>query len=355
MKELKNPISIRGDNLYCPLPLSLESYWNCEIDCHHCYFRRLNATWGKEMRVTNPMKVYKKLKNSQLIKSPKSQLAIALKNKKTIRLGNKADPFQPIEKKLKISLKLIRILIKLKWSFVIQTRITKLMMEYKRHIIKASKDHPNLITVMPIVSPGLEKDWEVFEKKLTTPPLERIKHAHYLRNKRVRVGINGEPFIPGFHTEKDFEDTIKLLKKHKINRYNTYNFHFNSFVAKRLNKIGVDIEKIWYYNQDKRWKMILFNLCEIAKKYNIILGCPDFVNTGLFWIEKANTCCGIDVPNPCTFNTHYWKKIIQEGNEFPNYVLMKTYEGIGDYKLATDIVSGNDCDFYTMRDAGVLL
>ena len=208
---------------------------------------------------------------------------------------------------------------------------------------------------MPVISPGLSKDWEILEKKSTTAPRLRLKTLRYLDGLGLNVGVNGEPFIPGYHTVNDFEKTLKLLKEYKIKSYNTYNFHFNAFVAKRLHAIGIDIEKIWYYNRDKYWKPILQQLLDLSKKYDIILGCPDFVNSGPKWREKANTCCGINVPNPCTFNTHHWKKMLQKGIDYTfQEIIDYTYDGIGDRELARMIVSGEECKMYTMKDAGMV-
>ncbi len=97
---------------------------------------------------------------------------------------------------------------------------------------------------------------------------------------------------------------VILLRKNKL---------LVMFFAKRLHAIGIDIERIWYYNQDAQWKPILQQLLDISKKHGIILGCPDFVNTGPEWRETRNTCCGVQVPNPCTYNTHHWKHFAQGG------------------------------------------
>ena len=350
MKLLENPLSVRGDSVYCPLAFSLDSYWNCLCDCAHCYLRRMNRTWGDDLRPANVESLDRRLANGLKNPNPKSPLAHCLKNKKTIRWGNKSDPFQPAERQFRISKKIFKILIKHNWTFVIQTMNTDVLMEYER-LIGLALDR-DLITVMPVVSPGLDKDWEILERKATNPPAERLSDLSELMDIGVPGGVNGEPFIPGFHTVKDFEDTLILLKEYGINRYNTYNFHFNEFVAKRLHEIGIDIEKIWFYNQDKQWKPILQKLLALAKKYDIILGCPDFINTGPDWVEQANTCCGIDVPNPCTFNTHIWKKMAQE-KKLDMISFSKTNDGSGNWKEGHKVAFGKSSAFYTLKESGV--
>jgi DNA repair photolyase len=305
--------------------------------------------WGNKLKPADLEALENKLVNGLKNQNPKTVLAHALKQKKTIRFGNKTDPFQLIERTHKTSKKILSILIRLEWTFVIQTKFTHVMMDYEKRLLRANRK--NLITVMPVMSPGLEKDWEMFERRQSTPPIDRLKHAAYLQYKGVPVGFNGEPFIPGFHTVNDFENTLKLLKEYKIKSYNTYNFHFNPYVAKRLHAIDIDIEKIWFYNQDDQWKKILPKLLKLSKKYNIILGNPDFVNTGKNWVEQANTCCGVNVPNPCTFNSHYFKKYKQLGLNDKS-IFTKCYDGTGDPEQGSQIITGECKDMYNLKDAG---
>ena len=106
-------------------------------------------------------------------------------------------------------------------------------------------------------------------------------------------------------------------------------------------------------NQDAQWKPILKELIEIAKKHNVVLGCPDFVNSGPNFVEQANTCCGINVPNPTTFNTHNFKRLTQIGIS-PATTLKTCWDGSGDWNKGKAIVYGKKSEFYTLRDAGVL-
>lgn len=348
--ENKHGLTVRGDSEYCPLPVSIESYWWCEPNCLHCFFRGLNHVWGKDLRPISLKALENKLRNGLKNTNPQSILAHVLSAKKTIRIGNKADPFQPCEREYLRSTGAMNILRSLNWSFIVQTRFTNVLEECGgEQIRKAHKK--NLITILPIISPGLEKDWELFEQKNTPTIEERIKQISIWVQKGIPLGVNGEPFIPGFHTEKDFENTLKLLKSAGIKSYNTYNFHFTPHVAKRIvNVSGVDIEKIWEMNQDFNWKPIQRKLVELAKKHDIILGCPDFVNSGMDYIQRCNTCCGINVPNPCTYNSHFFKRLKQKGIP-EEEILERTWDGSAEKKRGEEIVQGpKNKNFYTLKD-----
>ena len=307
----------------CPLALQIDTYYSCEPDCHHCFFRGLNHVWGNDLRIANPEDIRKKLERGLKNKNPRSSLAHALAQKKTIRIGSKSDPLQPANKKYRITQKIMEILKELSWDYVIQTRFTENLEEDMNLILETLN-----VTILPIISPGWEKDWEIFEKKITTHPNRRLEFASLLNKKHINVGINGEPFIPGYHTEKDFENSIKKIKAAGIKSYNTYNFHFTPFVAKRLAAIGIDIEKIWFYNQDENWYSILQNLIDISKKYDIILGCPDFANSGWSYVQNCNTCCGVNVANPLTFNTHSWKRLKQLTNKTDEEILKESWKQV---------------------------
>ncbi len=348
----KHGITVRGDSLYCPLPLSVEPYWWCAPNCPHCYFRGLNHVWGKEWRPIDLDAFERKLVNGQRNANPRTTLAHCLARKKTMRVGNKTDPYQPIEAKLQRATGAVKVLCEQDWTFVIQTRFITRAWNMTKALLLANL---HLVTLLPIISPGAEQDWEQLERSRTEPIPSRLETIQTALRAGLSVGVQGEPFIPGYHTEQQFRDMLARLKAIGVNRYNTYNFHFTAHVAKRLaaEVPQVDVERVWYYNQDEQWRPILGRLLDIARDMDMVLGCPDFVNSGPEYRERANTCCGIDVPNPCTFNTHYFKQYAQDGMT-ASEIIDATYDGSGDPVVAEQIVRGQGSDMFTLRDAGIL-
>lgn len=343
MKEFKSPLSIRGDCYYCPLAFQMDTYWNCETNCHHCFLRRMNRTWGQDLRPLD-IPLFKNMIEKASFNKSNTPLGAALRGKKTIRFGNKSDPYQHAEKEYRRSREAGKILIENNWSFVIQTKYTENVMDD----FDMYSARPDLFTLMPIISPGLDSDWRIFERSIPTPPEKRMEHAAKFIEKGINVGVNGEPFIAGYHTPWDFEITIKMLKQYGIKSYNTYFLHMNDLVLKNLHAIGMDIDYIHTMNQDKNWKPILRDLIAIAQREGMILGCPDFVSAGKYQ-ESANTCCGISVPNPCTFNIIQWKKLKMKGLSDSD-ILKDTWDGVGDYTRGEQILSGKDPEFFSLKD-----
>lgn len=357
MDRLKTGLSIRGDSAYCPLAFSLDSWWNCEADCHHCYFRRMNRTWGQDLRPLDTDRFRAQIHRAASAPIPeapepgRTPLWHALAYRKTIRWGNKTDPFQPAERVHRIAPVVFQTFRETGWTFVIQTHFTHILEEYEPEILQAARE--GRVTLLPVISPGLERDWEVLERKRTTHPVRRLEWLRKMAAQGVPVGVNGEPFIPGYHTPEDFRRACQTLREYGITRYNTYNLHFNDHVAKRFHEIGLDIERIWKENQDAQWRPILRELLEIGDAEGVGVGCPDFVNSGPDRREPAPTCCGIAVPRPCRFNTHYWKRLAQHRVGAAE-ILRRTWDGVGDYQQGEAIVTGQRSGFYTLRDAGTL-
>lgn len=351
MLEYKNPIKIRGTHLSCPLPLTLESYWTCEADCLHCMGRRLNKIWGNAQKMANPDNVRRILTNA-LKKENSTPLSKALFIKKAFFVGRKADPYQPIEKEHHITRQLLSILNDLEWPYVVCSRYQENMVDDTELFLH----NKALSNILVEVTCGGEADRELFEMNRTTPVLDRLRIAKEWRKMGINVGIRGEPYIPGHHTLSQFRETLKLIKSFDIYSYNIYNLHINEYTLKRLHTAGLDIEKIWEMNKDVHWKTTQKRLCTIAEQEGVTLGCPDFVNLPKSFRSTTNTCCGIDVTNAFTFNTHVWRNGFLD-KKSPKRIMEESWERIGsadDYSMAEMIVNKKDSkDFYTFKNADI--
>jgi hypothetical protein len=98
----------------------------------------------------------KTLANGVKNSNPKSPLAWAMFHRKTIRFGNKADPFQVAELEHQASKEALLVLKAYKWPVVIETKFTHILKEYE-YLLLDMKSH---LHIMPIISPGFLDDWE---------------------------------------------------------------------------------------------------------------------------------------------------------------------------------------------------
>jgi DNA repair photolyase len=348
----KTGLTLRGDHYYCPLALQLSTYWNCEVGCASCYLRRMNRTWGSELRpldtsvLVNQMVVGDRARNS---------LANAIRARKTVYVGAKTDPYQPAEEKYEATRRALDVLLSHGFSIVVATKFpTRAKRDYSMF-----REYRSLVSIMPIISPGWGADWAKLEGGRTERPDSRLEAAVWWAAEGFNVGVNGEPFIPGFHTEDEFRVAVKRIRRAGIRSYNTYNLHFNDWNMKALHAAGVDVEKINDLNRgrapeldlaDDDWPQILPRLIKIAQDEGIVLGCPDFVNSGAYTEpSEVNTCCGLRVPNPCTMNFITWKRMRAQGLS-DSAILGNSYDGVGDSEEAAELLKGDVKNLYTLKD-----
>lgn len=331
------PLSLRNDCFNCPLPLTLDSYSKWDVFHTNCNSEEGHDQCEKQI-VTDPQAVYRQLLSGMKNRNPKSNLDFCLVKKKTIKFGSKGEPLQSCESNYRKSLKLIRVLNKLSWSYVIQTRHTLRLMKYEKWLRKSHE--LNLLTLMPIISPGLSKDWEILEGKKTTPLQERLKHCRHFMKAGMNLSVNGGAFIPGYHTIQDFVKTCRTLKAYKIKSYSTHRFHTNLSAEKHLRAIGIDTDLINRENTVENWQRILQRMLDISKKHGIVLNCSDFGNMGPKWKPQRNTCCGAQVQNPCTYNRHYWSAFIQGGKMSLDEIVKYSYDKIGNKEKGQKIIKG---------------
>lgn len=179
--------------------------------------------------------------------------------------------------------------------------------------------------------------------------MERIRALGQLAEAGLQVGIITEPFIPGYHTVQQFRDLASLALEHGVTRLNTYNLRLTPFVAKRLLKAGLDVERIFDENQDEQWGKTLAELLETP---GVSIGCPDFANAGRV-PSPANTCCGVDVKNPCTFNIIHWRQMGLEQGQVTSQDARGTWDGVGDLEEGMSLFEGRLPDYYDLSDTGI--
>jgi len=339
-------LNIRGDSTSCPLAFGLDTYYNCDFDCLYCCFLGLNAVWGKDFRTLDIDWFKKRILNGIKNKSPRSPLAWAIHHRKTLRIGNKYDPLPPMERELRTTLTVLEFLKSLNWEVKLESKNTDIMLEYQDVLV----DMGAIITTT--VLSGLEKDWELLEGKRPPPPRDRLDALMEFKSRGCQVAVVTEPFIPGYHMISQFDELMGELEARGIDRANVYNLRMTPFVMKRFAEADMDIELIWEMSQDWSWKEILMELLEVGEKRGIKLGCPDFVNAGKFHAQ-TNTCCGVDVSNPCTFNIVNWRNIGVRKGFITVEDLKETYDGVGDWIEGLDLFMGDDDKKYTLADTGM--
>jgi len=196
--ELKkfDALNVSSKFAICGLPIRIDSYKTCSFGCKYCFAEnREIMKYSKHIQVANIDKVKRKLGkifDKKEIDNT-SFLDVLISKGITWHWGGMSDPFQPCEKQLRITKKLIDITNKYGIHVLFSTKSDTTYdadIRPELHSFQLSISNvDNLRNIEPNV-PTIEKRYEFYRK---------------LKNKGFKVGIRIQPFIPNISTLKIVE------------------------------------------------------------------------------------------------------------------------------------------------------
>jgi hypothetical protein len=263
-----------------------------------------------------------------------------------MRVGNRYDPLPPVESEQRIARGALEILADLDWEIKLESKNAALMLEYSDRLIGMGA------IISTTVLTGLDDDWRLLEARVPSSPTDRLEAMERFVDAGLQVGVLAEPFIPGYHTVAQWFEFLLELKSYGINRVNVYNLKMNSYNVRRLLELDLDVERILDHSDDETWGGILFQLLAAAAELGIHCGCPDFVNAGRVK-PTTNTCCGVDVTAPCTFNLVNWRAKGLENGRVTMSDFLDSWDGVGDINKGWSQFNGQAENLYSLTDTGL--
>ncbi|MFH0864112.1 MAG: radical SAM protein [Candidatus Gottesmanbacteria bacterium] len=191
----------------------MNPYSGCLFNCLYCYIR--GSKYGTNMAKTLSVKI-----NAPEILEKELQKRAEKKEFGIITLSSSTDPYQPIEKELKITRKLLKVILKYKFPLEIATKSTLVLRDFdvlreidKQAILpdELSKiDHGVIITCS--ISTLDEKLARILEPGAPSPR-ERMETIKKCKQKGFFVGINYIPVLPFIsESDKQIEIMVKTAK-----------------------------------------------------------------------------------------------------------------------------------------------
>lgn len=336
-----NALNVSSKFALCGLPIRVDTYKTCSFGCYYCFANnRKIMEFKKVLQVGNMEQVEKKLKKVLIDKKVDMTnfLEVLIDNGITWHCGGMSDPFQPIEKELGITKKLIDISNKYGIHILFST---------KSDSVYGANINPKLHTFqLSITNVDNRKDIEP-----NIPSIEsRLKFFKELKDKGFKVGIRIQPFIPNATTLKIVEmfkdadnftlEGIKIVPQNKENKeyiLNTLNLNKNDFTQMGLLNLKPTIRLEMYKP-----------FIEYFEKNNIQYSIAD---NDLHFIGTNKCCCGDRLVNKSTDfnNTSMIKKY------GPDYAKEQLDEelfncGVRDCKCNNLFTSNRQEDCITVQD-----
>jgi DNA repair photolyase len=234
----------------CGLPIRIDSYKTCSFGCKYCFAEnREIMKYDKHIQVADIKKVERKLTkifDKKEIDNT-SFLEVLISKGITWHWGGMSDPFQPCEKKLSITKKLIDITNKYGIHILFSTKSSSVYdadIKPELHSFQLSISNvDNLKNIEPNV-PNIE---------------ERYKFYRELKDKGFKVGIRIQPFIPNISTLKIVEmfkdadnftlEGIKIVPQNKESKefiLNELGLKKDDFIQMGLLNLKPEIRKKMY-------------------------------------------------------------------------------------------------------------
>ena len=224
---------------------SANPYQGCEHGCIYCYARNSHEYWGYSAGVDFESRIVVKKNAPALLKK-------LFENKNwepaVISLSGNTDCYQPIERKMRITRKLLEICLEYRNPVGIITKNALVLRDID--ILQELAKH-NLVTVFSSIT-SLDEDLRRLMEPRTASYRSRLKVQETLSKNGIPTGIMNAPIIPGLN-DNHMHDVLKASSEAGAK--------WAGYTVVRLNGAIGGIFKDWLYKAfpgraDKVWNMI---------------------------------------------------------------------------------------------------
>ena len=183
---------------------SLNSYRGCEHGCIYCFARPTHAYLGHSTGLDFETKLYAKPDAALLLRKE-----ISKRNYKpdVIALGSNTDPYQPIEKRFKITRSVLEVLSEFNHPVAITTKSARILDDIE---ILADMAKRQLVSVYISVTTLDSYLARIMEPRASTPA-RRLLAIKQLTTAGIPTGISLSPIIPAIN-DMEIEDILAAGK-----------------------------------------------------------------------------------------------------------------------------------------------
>lgn len=194
---IERPKSIISRNTSPDLPFdqSVNAYRGCEHGCIYCYARPTHAYMNLSPGIDFESRLFAKPNAAELLAREISRPSYKCK---PIALGTNTDPYQPIERKLKITREIIELLAETKHPFSITTKSDLVLRDLD---LLAPLARDNLVSVGISVT-TLDTHLSRVMEPRASAPYKRLAAIEALSKAGIRTLVQASPMIPGLNDQE---------------------------------------------------------------------------------------------------------------------------------------------------------
>lgn len=185
-----------------PMEYSLNPYQGCEHGCSYCYARPTHEYWGFSAGIDFERKIMVKKNAPELLeKFFRKRNYIP----KTIMLSGNTDCYQPIERELKITRKILEVCLAYRHPVSILSKNALVLRDLDLFI---KMNELNLISVALSI-PTMNEDLRRKMEPRTSSAIKKLEALKILKENNIPTGAMIAPIIPGLNSD----ETLNIIKK----------------------------------------------------------------------------------------------------------------------------------------------
>jgi len=190
--ERASKIINRVNSPYVGFDRSINPYRGCEHGCIYCFARPTHAYHGLSPGLDFETKLFAKPDGPKLLRDELSNPRYKVR---TIAIGTNMDAYQPIERQLRLTRSILRVLAEFNHPVSLLTKSNLIMRDIDILAPMAEKNQTRCMISITTQDRGLAR---AMEPRCPTPE-KRFEALEKLANSGIRTGIMLGPMIPGLN------------------------------------------------------------------------------------------------------------------------------------------------------------
>ncbi len=304
-----NSPRVSSQFVFCPFPFVLDSYAGCPQNCKYCFaywnslvnIAQKNKDFEDDQKTINPDHLERILQKKPR-NNVEKELVGFIERKIPIHWGGVSEPFSCFEKEHGTGLKILKLLKKYQYPFIVSTKNSRIVEGEYWETLKGCKQkviQVSLISLRPEMN------------KIETHPEIRVENRLKIIKKcageGMRVVVRIQPFIPIF-CEKGLEDLIKKVSGLGAKAITIEYLKIMTMQMPAVKRVIRDLSEILgydimaFYNKFGRKtatdyeltpefkKIWILKAKELAKKYGLEFYCAD---NEFRYLGDNPICCGV--------------------------------------------------------------
>jgi DNA repair photolyase len=192
LRDVATGVISRNDSPDLPFRTSLNPYRGCEHGCIYCYARPTHEFLGYSAGLDFETRILVKERAPELLRA---ELAGARWEPQTLVLSGVTDPYQPVERRLRLTRRCLEVLAEFRNPVALITK--NALVARDADVLAGLARHGAAAATVSLTSldPALRRALE----PRTAPPAARLAALRALTDAGVPAGVNVAPVIPGLN------------------------------------------------------------------------------------------------------------------------------------------------------------